>query len=407
MSTGLTPTTGQMYVYPSSTATSGSSAALVTPTFDLTSISNPILTFRWARSSANNTANDSVNIAYSNDNFATTYFIRTAYRVHTGTNWQTNHITLASLGGLNNVQFKFTGYAYGGGADLSLDSIAVYESQCPEVSGESSSINNNQVTLSWTSAPNTTYELRYKPNTSSNWLAYSPNPVTSPVSMYLNPNTTYEWQVRSICFDNAYGWPISNGTFTTGSATVNCLKVSGLQQTVSNCSTAVATWSNTATADSFVVRLWKYNTVTSVWVVVSNTTLTNAYTTTFSNLQASKDYRWRVIRYCNGVALNSALSTFSTPSCRMGGTNSYEPISEVALYPNPNSGSFNLTFPSAGESYTLAIADLNGRIVESSTGISETGNTTLQIQVPGLSAGVYFLTLTNGGSAITKKLTIQ
>ena len=407
MSTGLTPSTGQMYVYPSSTASSGSAAALVTPTFDLTSISNPILTFRWARSSTNNTAKDSVNIAYSNDNFATTNFIRTAYRVHTGTNWQTNHITLASLGGLNNVQFKFTGYAYGGGADLALDSIAVYESQCAEVSGESSSVNNNLVTLSWTSAPNTTYELRYKPSTSSTWTAYSPSPVTSPVSIYLNANTAYDWQVRSICFDNAYGWPISNETFTTGSATINCLRVSGLQQTVSNCSTAVATWSNTATADSFVVRLWKYNTVNSVWVVVSNTTLTNAYTTTFSNLQASKDYRWRVIRYCNGVALNSALSTFSTPSCRMGGTNSDELISEVALYPNPNSGTFNLTFPSTGESYTLAIADLNGRIVERRSGISENGVTSLQIQVPNLASGLYFLTLTNSGTAVTKKLTIQ
>jgi len=407
MSTGLTPSTGQMYVYPSSTASSGSAAALVTPTFDLTSISNPILTFRWARSSTNNTAKDSVNIAYSNDNFATTNFIRTAYRVHTGTNWQTNHVTLASLGGLNNVQFKFTGYAYGGGADIALDSIAVYESQCAEVSGESSSVNNNLVTLSWTSAPNTTYDLRYKPSTSSTWVIYSPSPVNSPITIYLNPNTTYNWQVRSICFDNAYGWPISSESFTTSSASINCLKVSGLQQTVSNCSTAVATWSNTATADSFVVRLWKYNTVTSVWVVVSNTTLTNAYTTTFSNLQASKDYRWRVIRYCNGVALNSALSTFSTPSCRMAGTNSDELISEVALYPNPNSGTFNLTFPSAGESYTLAIADLNGRIVERRSGISENGVTSLQIQVPNLASGLYFLTLTNSGTAVTKKLTIQ
>jgi hypothetical protein len=132
MSAGLTPQSAEMWVYPSSTETAGESAILKTPGFDFTTLTNPLIKFSWGKSSGSPSANDSVRIYYSTDNWATSTFIRSAFRTGTSTQWQLQHISLPLLSGFSDVRFGFEAYAFGGGEDMAIDDILVMESDCPE-----------------------------------------------------------------------------------------------------------------------------------------------------------------------------------------------------------------------------------------------------------------------------------
>ncbi|PZD79360.1 reprolysin-like metallopeptidase [Mesonia sp. K7] len=75
-----------------------------------------------------------------------------------------------------------------------------------------------------------------------------------------------------------------------------------------------------------------------------------------------------------------------------------------SLYPNPNNGSFNLSFENAG-SYNLEIYDLRGRLVQHQE--VENNSLTKSIQLNNPSSGVYLVKVSNGSEKAVKKLIIQ
>jgi hypothetical protein len=79
----------------------------------------------------------------------------------------------------------------------------------------------------------------------------------------------------------------------------------------------------------------------------------------------------------------------------------------VALYPNPASGACWLEWSNNGNSpVTIMITDELGRIV-SEESVSEYGAQRKQVDVSGMESGVYFVTLSQDGKRISRKLIVK
>ncbi len=87
-------------------------------------------------------------------------------------------------------------------------------------------------------------------------------------------------------------------------------------------------------------------------------------------------------------------------ACSGAGIND-EPSFEVTLYPNPTTGP--LTFTTDNIDYSLQIFDLTGKVVMSKTHLSK--NT--QIDMSGLSNGIYMVKLNQGGNQLTRKIILR
>ena len=79
----------------------------------------------------------------------------------------------------------------------------------------------------------------------------------------------------------------------------------------------------------------------------------------------------------------------------------------LTLYPNPNEGQFNISFRNAvDDNYTLILTNILGEEVFSSH-VHLQGNKIMPFDVSDISKGIYFLSVRNSTSEITKKLTIK
>ena len=70
------------------------------------------------------------------------------------------------------------------------------------------------------------------------------------------------------------------------------------------------------------------------------------------------------------------------------------------IYPNPNNGEFHII---SRQPAVVNITDVSGKLVYSA-GISDIEQ---KITLNGMSNGIYFITISNAGKSITKKLIIQ
>jgi hypothetical protein len=68
--------------------------------------------------------------------------------------------------------------------------------------------------LNWSSTGAVSYIVRYRRTSSSSWMTVSSYTNSRNIS-WLTPNTTYEFQVRSVCTSGSSPYS-SSVTFTTG-----------------------------------------------------------------------------------------------------------------------------------------------------------------------------------------------
>jgi hypothetical protein len=76
----------------------------------------------------------------------------------------------------------------------------------------------------------------------------------------------------------------------------------------------------------------------------------------------------------------------------------------VKVYPNPSNGLFNIAIENFSGDMTLAIYDINGRIVFSKTGDYLTNNT---VNLSGLQKGIYILNLKGANLSYSEKIILQ
>ncbi len=82
-------------------------------------------------------------------------------------------------------------------------------------------------------------------------------------------------------------------------------------------------------------------------------------------------------------------------------------LSNFALYPNPNTGTFSVAFNSdSGEAISVNVHDIQGRQILSKQ-LANTGNVSEVIALPNVQAGIYLVTVQDGNKKEVKRVIVQ
>lgn len=79
----------------------------------------------------------------------------------------------------------------------------------------------------------------------------------------------------------------------------------------------------------------------------------------------------------------------------------------MAVYPNPASGTVNVSFEGKGGDYSVSILDISGRTVATQVVSNASGSTNVEMPIASLQAGNYFVSVAQGGSSYTQKLMVK
>ncbi|KAA9340934.1 right-handed parallel beta-helix repeat-containing protein [Adhaeribacter soli] len=75
----------------------------------------------------------------------------------------------------------------------------------------------------------------------------------------------------------------------------------------------------------------------------------------------------------------------------------------LSVYPNPSNGLFNLTLPATDKAFELVVTDLSGKVVKRQVVKGQTA----QLELTGISKGVYMLKVSGEGSTAVRRLIVQ
>ena len=81
-------------------------------------------------------------------------------------------------------------------------------------------------------------------------------------------------------------------------------------------------------------------------------------------------------------------------------------LTNVALYPNPNNGNFNLQFTATGGTATVTVYDIRGRVIHTQQNNTAAGLVNIPVQLHA-EQGVYMVTAEQNGQRTTRKIVIK
>jgi len=258
------------------------------------------------------------------------------------------------------------------------------------------------VDVSWSAPVNPdSFLIRYQENcTGANYYAWVSGTLRTATLTGLNPCATYCFRVRSQCTNAPLPqYSATNGSFTT-SAGASCVAVSNVAIANSSACNYTVSWSNCVLADSFRVR-YKLSSA-SVW---SFSPWTASYSATVPMGPGS--WMVRVQSKCGTTIYSTGTTNYTISSCRTSGV-SEELVSNLVLFPNPATERSLLNFTSIAEGdYAITVKDISGRTLRTISGTAVAGENTAEINVNGLSIGLYLVGLTLNGETRQVKLTVE
>ncbi|MBX2827523.1 MAG: T9SS type A sorting domain-containing protein [Flavobacteriaceae bacterium] len=128
----------------------------------------------------------------------------------------------------------------------------------------------------------------------------------------------------------------------------------------------------------------------------------------FSNTEAYMHYRVNYTLACDPTG------GIGIPSIQVAETQLYGAIlsvddnalsANVALYPNPSSGTFTIDYTGSEPITHAALLDINGRVIKKID--TDIFTSEKQIQLGNINAGVYFVQIATGSSTINKRIVIK
>jgi hypothetical protein len=240
----------------------------------------------------------------------------------------------------------------------------------------SSGITNTTATVSWTAVQGAvTYNLQWKPSSSSTWATVNGITTTSSDLATLLAGTSYDFQVQTICAagSSAYSDPTS---FTT---VASCGIPTGLTSSGITNTTATVSWTAVPGAASYTLQ-WKPSS-SSTWATVNGIATTSSNLTT---LLAGTSYDFQVQTICAaGSSAYSDPTSFTTVApCGIpaglsssGITNTTATVSWTAV---PGAASYTLQWkPSSSSTW----ATVNGIATTSSNLTTLLAGTSYDFQV--------------------------
>jgi hypothetical protein len=95
-------------------------------------------------------------------------------------------------------------------------------------------------------------------------------------------------------------------------------------------------------------------------------------------------------------------------SCLVG-MSEIEGLASVTLYPNPNKGAFkiNASLEKAVESFKVTVVTVNGQEIFTSTKLNPSSVFTQDVNLVGISRGVYFVRMDFDGTVLERKIIVQ
>ena len=382
---------------------SGNITRLVSPVFDLTSLTNPYLTYWYAQK------------PWGNDQDHLSVY----YRTSPNSEWQmlviypsaASQWTMDSLALPNpsaTYQIAFTGDAASGYGivldDITIAAANIITEPCdaPEyVDVAEAGITQTSAVASWPldySVPS--WNVQYKAAADANWTE-----VTTDHPWYsingLTPNTTYQARVRANCSDGGVSEWTAIVTFTTlpEETPVPCEAPTGLTSTnVENHAISIA-WDANAEVNSWNIR---YRVVNSDWTV--QTSSTNSYTIT--GLEGLTTYVIQVQADCGNDGLSEWSSAITVQTTNVGIENRL--ANSVTLYPNPANDVVNVECTMNNVQLEgIDVIDIYGKVVRNVVETMCTSSLQTRINVSGLADGMYFVRVSTDQGVATKPFVVK
>jgi hypothetical protein len=234
---------------------------------------------------------------------AVSYYVR--YKPTSSSTWTISSLTglslnVASLASSTAYEFQVQSVCTSGSSTYSASTgfTTLAAATCNVPSGlYSSSVTSGSATLNWSSTGAVSYNVRYKPTSSSTWITTTATTPSKAVTG-LSASTMYEFQVQSVCLSGSSSYSAST-TFMTSAATA-CNIPSGLNATSITYYGATLTWSSTG-AVSYNIRYKA--TSSSTWSTINSYSLSSS----IAGLSANTYYEFQVQSVCS-----SSSSAFSS-----------------------------------------------------------------------------------------------
>jgi hypothetical protein len=245
------------------------------------------------------------------------------------------------LNGVNNASYLSTGsnILYNENTLLSgpLYSWSQGTACDPPLGLEAANLTGTSATLKWTSNGSITYNIDYKPASSTTWINAANNYSGSSITISgLAMNTDYDWRIQSNCSATLTSTYLFAPRFNSGNG---CAAPSGLKSGSFLGTTTNVSWDAVPSAASYNLQ---YKTAAATtWIDVQNISA-NSYT--LPGLTENTNYAWKVQAVCGGgntstysaeTAFNSGFAPVQSPGARslsFNGSTNYL-----------NAGQFNLS----------------------------------------------------------------
>lgn len=256
------------------------------------------------------------------------------------------------------------------------------------------SITATTATVVWTpGGSETSWNIQYKALGASGWQTAT---VTSPIYTIsgLEPNTQYQVSVQADCGDAVSDWTAIVPFTTTASS--SCPAPTNLAVQVDH-TDATLTWQQAAnTANEWQISYRQAS--ESAWTTVTVTTTSH----TLTGLVPNVDYTAYVVAHCTDGSSSepSNTVTFHTTEVGIG----QHLAGSVRLYPNPARESVRVEWASDNEVKRVEVFNVFGQLLY----VAEpSGCTSVQIGVGDFSAGLYYVRVTTGNAAVTKRVVVN
>lgn len=305
-------------------------------------------------------------------------------------NWQTFSTNINFGSGYDYIVVKFysTGVKAGPGEIHGIDNVCLpCNCQTPEKLFEDE-LTSTHAMLIWDNVGSMQYQMQYKPTTGGSWTT-----VTVENTFYeltgLTANTSYTWQVKAMC-DGVYTAYSEERIFITPSAGTSCTSPTILSTSLITNSKATCNWNDIPGASQYQIAYKKLTAAT--WTTI-NTTSNYYQLTGLSSLTA---YQWKVKAECpSGWKSYTSIIDFITLPLREEGVN-VQSTENISIYPNPVTDHISVLINVPSAIYEVKITDITGRMVKQADA-PVAGNSSIQINLEDVAAGVYFITVSAEG----------
>ncbi|HYV94713.1 MAG TPA: fibronectin type III domain-containing protein [Chitinophagales bacterium] len=254
-------------------------------------------------------------------------------------------------------------------------------------------------TLNW-NAPATaaSFKVRYRKTGDPEYGAIiNVGNVTSYTFANLAANTSYDFQVRSVCANG----DLSNWRKETAS-TVGCGVPTGGVETGNTPVSITYDWNNTPCATGYRIRT--RITGDPDWELFNSSTFS---TTTINGLYPATDYESQIAAICGTDTGEYSASIFGNTTYRLAA--SADGSVSFGVFPNPSNGEFSLQFNGAADntSAEITIENVYGQTIYSAVRNYYQGLNEEKISIPNAASGMYLVKVKSGGETLEATMMVK